>query len=118
MSLIDSGHREFRRTATTFEELQHSMKPCDDFPVRMIPSMRIGDVTSDWMSLYEAAVRETDRSKLAERIATARGAILNNIEKSMRQPAFGDQCAMDNALRNLRRLARALDSSSLLMIRK
>ena len=74
--------------------------------------MRTGDVTSDWMSLYDAAVRETDRTKLPERIASARGAILNNVEKSIRQPAIGDQCAMDEALRNLRRLARALDSPS------
>jgi len=80
--------------------------------------MRTCDVTSDWMSLYEAAVRETDRRKLAERIATARGAILNKVEKSIRQPAIGDQCAMDDALQNLRRLARALDSSSPLIIHK
>jgi hypothetical protein len=84
----------------------------------MIPRMHAADSSSDWMSLYQAAVRETDRTKLPERIATARGAILNNVEKSIRQPAIGDQCAMDDALRNLRRLARALDSSSPLIIRK
>ena len=82
----------------------------------MISSMRTAESISDWKSLYEIALRETDRSKLAQRIATARSAILANVEKSIREPAIGDQCAMDDALRNLRKLARALDSP--LIIRK
>jgi hypothetical protein len=68
------------------------------------------DSNSDWKSLYEAAMRETDRSKVGERIATARHAILNNVEKSIRNPALCEQSAMDSALRNLRSLARVLDS--------
>jgi hypothetical protein len=60
----------------------------------------------DWKSLYDAALRETDPSKLPVRIATAQNAILNRIEESMRSPAFGEQCEMNDALRNLRRLER------------
>jgi len=78
--------------------------------VRMISSMLTADSNSDWKSLYEAAVCETDRSKLAERVATARSAILNHIEESVRNPVVGEHCAMDAALRNLRRLAKSLDS--------
>ena len=63
------------------------------------------DTNSDWRSLYEAAVHETDRSKMPERIATARSAILDHIEQSIRTRPLGDHCAMDAALRNLRRLA-------------
>ncbi len=69
----------------------------------MLPSQS----SSDWKSLYEVALRETDRSKLPERIATARNAILNRIEQSIRNPALGDHRAMDAALRNLRRIGRA-----------
>ncbi len=69
----------------------------------MLPSQS----SSDWKSLYEVALRETDRSKLPERITTARNAILNRIEQSIRNPALGDHRAMDAALRNLRRIGRA-----------
>lgn len=60
----------------------------------------------DWKSLCQAAVRETDRSKLPERIAIAQNAILNRIEESIRNPSVGEQCAMDAALRTLRKLAK------------
>jgi hypothetical protein len=72
--------------------------------------MFIAGSNSDWKSFYDAALFETDPSKLAERIATARSAILNHIEESIRNPAVGEHCAMDAALRNLRRLAKSLDS--------
>jgi hypothetical protein len=67
------------------------------------------DTNSDWKSLYEAAMRETDSSKVAQGIALARDAILTRIEKSIRNPAVADHQAMDNALRNLKKLARRLD---------
>jgi hypothetical protein len=63
--------------------------------------MFIAGSNSDWKAFYDAAVFETDPSKLAERIATARSAILNHIEESIRKPAVGEHCAMDAALRNL-----------------
>lgn len=66
---------------------------------------------SDWKSLYEAAVRETDAGMVAHRIATARSAILDHIEESIRNPAVAEHCAMDAALRNLRRLAKTVGSS-------
>ena len=62
---------------------------------------------SDWRPLYEAAMRETDLTKKAQRIAVARVAILDQIEQSIRNPVAGEQCAMDAALRNLRKLAGA-----------
>jgi hypothetical protein len=62
---------------------------------------------SDWKSLYEIAVRETDHNKRPERIAKARNAILNRIEQSIYNPELGDHRAMDAALRNLRRLTNA-----------
>ncbi|HEX6802481.1 MAG TPA: hypothetical protein VF133_02290 [Terriglobales bacterium] len=61
--------------------------------------------SSQWNTLYEAAMRETDSRKLAERIAAATNAILNRIEESIHNPALGEHCAMDGALRNLRKLA-------------
>ena len=41
--------------------------------------------SSDWKSLYEVAIRETDRKKLPERIAIAKNAILNRIEQGIRK---------------------------------
>lgn len=70
--------------------------------------MHAAGSNSDWKSLYQAAVFETDPCRLAERVATARGAILNHIEESIRNPAVGEHCAMDAALRNLRRLTKSL----------
>ncbi len=58
-----------------------------------------------WKPLYEAALLETDGSKIPERITTARSAILDRIEESLTNPLASEQRAMDNALRRLRRLA-------------
>jgi hypothetical protein len=38
---------------------------------------------SDWQPLYEAALQETDESKLSERISIARNAILDRIEENL-----------------------------------
>jgi hypothetical protein len=65
---------------------------------------------SDWKRLYEAAVCETDPSKLMHRIVAARSAIFNEIEAGIATSSVGQQCAMDAALRTLRRLAKRLDS--------
>ncbi len=59
----------------------------------------------DWKPLYEAALLETDVSKLAQRITVARIAILDRIEESLTSPLPSEHRAMDDALRNLRRLA-------------
>jgi len=56
--------------------------------------------------LYEAVLLETDAGKLPERIAKARNAILDLIEESLAHPIHGEQTAMDDALRSLRRLAK------------
>ena len=60
---------------------------------------------TDWMPWYEMALVETDAGKLPERITMARNAILDRIEESLTHPLPGEQRAMDDALRNLRRLA-------------
>ena len=59
----------------------------------------------DWKPLYEAALLETDASKLPQRIVTARNAILDRIEKSRTDPLLTEHRAMKDALRHLRRLA-------------
>jgi hypothetical protein len=59
---------------------------------------------SDWKPLYEAALLETDSSKLPQRITLARTAILDRIEESLAHPIPGEHRAMDEALRHLRRL--------------
>jgi len=102
---LDRMSKAFSPTATTFEGLR-LITNYATISLRMISSMLTADSNSDWKSLYEAAVCETDRSKLAHRVATARSAILNHIEESVRNPAIGEHCAMDAALRKLRRLAK------------
>lgn len=59
-----------------------------------------------WQPLYEAALLETDANKLPERINLARSAILDRIEECLIHTIPGEHPAMDDALRNLRRLAR------------
>jgi len=63
---------------------------------------------SDWKPLYEAVLLETDGSKLPERITIARTAILDRIEESLTSPLPSEHRAMDDALRNLRRLAEVM----------
>jgi hypothetical protein len=60
---------------------------------------------TDWKTLYEAALFETDSSKLPQWITTARTAILDRIEESLTHTLPGEHRAMDDALRNLGRLA-------------
>ena len=69
----------------------------------MIPSFQPDN--RDWKPLYEAALSETDLTKLPERIITARSAILDRIEETFVHSLPGEQRAMDEALRNLRTLA-------------
>ena len=61
--------------------------------------------SSYWKPLYEAALVESDAGKLPERITIARSAILERIEESLKHSLPGEHRAMDDALRNLRRLA-------------
>ena len=62
--------------------------------------------SGDWRPLYEAALLEPDGGNLAERITKARNAILDHIEDCLVHPIPGEQTAMDDALRSLRRLAK------------
>jgi hypothetical protein len=76
----------------------------------------VGDIHSsnrDWRPLYEAVLLETDSGKVPERITKARNAILDRIEECLAHPIHGEQTAMDDALRSLRRLAKiAADKSA------
>ena len=74
----------------------------------MIQSFQSGN--GDWKPLYEAALLETDLTKLPERITTARSAILDRIEESFTHSLPGEHRAMDVALTNLRRLAKLTTS--------
>lgn len=58
-----------------------------------------------WKALYEAALLETDATKLRDRIITARTAILDRIEESLTCPQPGEPRVLDHALRTLRRLS-------------
>lgn len=60
---------------------------------------------ADWKPLYEAAILETDAGKLLERISAARNAILERIEETLRNPSPAEHRIMNDALRNLCRLA-------------
>ena len=66
----------------------------------------------DWKPLYDAALLETNSTKLPERITLARSAIFDRIEESLTNPVPSEHLAMDDALRNLRRLARMMSSKS------
>lgn len=71
----------------------------------MIRSTSIQNASCEWKLLYEAAVRETDQSKLLERITDARIAILDRIEKSIPKRVFAEQCELAAALRKLRTMS-------------
>jgi hypothetical protein len=75
---------------------------------RMIQSHQSGNC--DWRPLYEAALLETDVTKLPQRITAARSAILDRIEESFTHSLLGEHRAMDDALRSLRRLAQLTTS--------
>jgi hypothetical protein len=60
---------------------------------------------ADWRRLYEAALFETDETRVPERISIARSAIVDRIEKVLEMPTPGEHRAMADALRHLRRLA-------------
>ena len=66
---------------------------------------RFQSTGTDWKPLYELALLETDVGKLPQRITTARSAIFDRIEESLKHPLPGEHRAVDDALRNLRRLA-------------
>jgi hypothetical protein len=60
--------------------------------------------TPHWKRLYEAAILELDPAKLLQRIAVARGAILDQIEDGSSKPSDGQQRALRDALHMLSNL--------------
>ena len=67
---------------------------------------------TNWKPLYELAMLERDSGKLPERITTARSAIFDRIEESLTHSVAGEQRAMNDALRNLRRLAKMIPATN------
>lgn len=59
----------------------------------------------DWRLLYELALSETDRCELPHRVSAARGAILRRVETRGDNPSPSELRAMENALKDLQRLA-------------
>ena len=67
----------------------------------MIRSVKAG---ADWKPRYECALLETEVSKQCEHIIAARTAILDRMEDTLCNPDPLEHRAMNEALRNLRRL--------------
>ena len=70
------------------------------------------DIVSDdaahpeWRQLCQAAILEPDPVKLIERIAEARGAVLDRIEDGFSKSHQGEQLELRDALQTLSRLHR------------
>ncbi len=96
-----AGHRKITRrdrwrflALSTLDIRQHDSA--------MLPFVQ---ASCGWKPLYEAALLETDTTKLPQRIAAARNAILDRIEESLRNSLPAEHRVMNDALRKLRRLA-------------
>ena len=59
---------------------------------------------SRWSQLYECAIRKPDNTKLHERVAEARHAILDRAEEILTRPSCDEHHALIAALRALRLL--------------
>ena len=59
---------------------------------------------SQWKQLYEHAILELDPTKLPDRIADARRAILDRAEEVLTRPPDGERHALNSALSTLRLL--------------
>jgi hypothetical protein len=57
-----------------------------------------------WKQLYEGAILEVDDTRLPNRIAEARSAILDRAEEILTDPPSDERHALNNALRTLRLL--------------
>jgi len=63
---------------------------------------------SGWKPLYEAALFETDASKLPEKISAAREAIFDRIEESLRELVASEHQAMNESSGTFEDLQRRL----------
>jgi hypothetical protein len=59
-----------------------------------------------WRELCDAALLELDPTRLVQRIAVARSAILQRIEVSLSKVPYSEQIAMRDALETLNSLAK------------
>ena len=67
---------------------------------------------SRWSQLYECAIREPDNTKLHERVAEARHAILDRAEELLDHTFSEERCALKHALRTLKLLEEAARETS------
>jgi hypothetical protein len=69
------------------------------------PANSISESTSfAWKELYKSAILELDNTRLRERIAVARTAILDRAEEVLTRPPDDESHALNDALRTLRLL--------------
>jgi hypothetical protein len=57
--------------------------------------------SNEWLQLYEVALSENDPTKVRDRIAEARHAILDRIEDLLTSPYTAEHHALNNAFRLL-----------------
>jgi hypothetical protein len=60
-----------------------------------------------WKQLYGSAIMKLDATQLTQRIAEARGAILDRAEEILTRPSCDEHRAINDALRTLRLLEEA-----------
>ena len=63
----------------------------------------------NWKELYQLALVELDPTKLPQRVADARVAVLNRIEDTLKNPGIGEQQMLNDALNGLRVLRQEYD---------
>ena len=72
--------------------------PVSDLEVEM--TTRVA-VSNEWLQLYKVALSEHDPTKIRDRIAEARHAILDRIEDLLTSPYTAEHHALSNAFRFL-----------------
>src|SRR6266436_7545716 len=63
----------------------------------------------NWKELYQLALVELDPTKLPQRVADARVAVLSRIEDTLKNPGIGEQQMLNDALNGLRVLRQEYD---------
>jgi len=90
---------ESKRNFELQRDKEFKLHVCADHP-RAKSQRTKHDVKQDWEKLYRAAVLESDRSKLLQRVEDAEAAILERSRSSSKSPAHGgkEQEAITRAL--------------------
>ena len=90
---------ESKRNFELQRDKEFKLHVCADHPRAKSQNPK-HDVKQDWEKLYRAAVLESDRSKLLQRVETAEAAILERSRSLSKSPAHGgkEQEAITRAL--------------------